>query len=81
MCIGRDVVIVVRFVERRIVVSVLVRGRTVVMGRMIVSRVLVHMQRRDDTRCGHERRNEQRCQKPMHVDESMGRGVEGQPQA
>jgi hypothetical protein len=58
MRIGCDVVIAVQFGQRRIVVLVLVRGRTVVMGRMIVSGVLVHMQRRNDARCGHERRNE-----------------------
>ena len=76
-----DVVIAVGFVQRRIVVPVLVRGRTVVMSRMVVSRVLVHMQRRDDTRCSRESRNEQRCQKALHSGESMGRRGEGQPHA
>ena len=53
-----DVVIAVRFVQRRSAVPVLVRGRTMVMGWMVVPRVFVHMQRRHDTRCGDESRNE-----------------------
>lgn len=53
-----DVVIAVRVVERRRAVPMRMRGRTMVMARMVVCRVLVHVQRRHDTRCGYDSRDE-----------------------
>jgi hypothetical protein len=56
-----DIVIAVSpvgFGQWGVVIPVLMRGRTMVMGRMVVSGVLMNVQRRQDTRCGHKGRNE-----------------------
>ena len=71
-------VIVVRFNQQRVLVPVLVRCWTVMMGRMVVPGVLVNVQRRRETRRGDEGRNEQGCQGASHVDESTGRATIGQ---
>ena len=79
--IGCYIVIPVGFGQWRVVIPVLMRGRTMVMGRMVVSGVLMNVQRRHDTRYGRKNRNEERCQKALHSDESMGGAVAGQPHA
>jgi hypothetical protein len=68
----RGVVIVVRFNQGRVLVPMLVGCRTVVMSRMIVPGVRMDVQRRHDTWCGNESRDEQRCQDALHVHESIG---------
>ena len=72
-------VIQVRCVQRRRLVSVLVRSGTVVMRLMVVAGVLVDVQRRQDAWCGDQSRNQQGCQRTPHADKSMRGTMEGQP--
>jgi hypothetical protein len=55
--IGCDIVIRVGL-DQGSMVPMLMRGRTMLMGRMVVSGVLVNVQRRHHTWCGHDSRNE-----------------------
>ena len=59
---------------------VLVRGRSVVMLRMIVIRVDVRVQQRPPARGRHQRRNEEERQDALHNDESMRLPEGGQNQ-
>jgi hypothetical protein len=52
--------------------AVVVRGRTVMMGRVVVPDVFVGVQRGRDTRCRYETGNEEGSQKALHLNESMG---------
>jgi hypothetical protein len=72
-------VIQVPCVQRRRLVSVLVRCGTVVMRLMVVAGVLVDVQRRQDAWCGDQSRNQQGCQRTPHADKSMRGTMEGQP--
>jgi hypothetical protein len=58
---------------------VVVRGRTVMMSRVVVPDVFVGVQRGRDTRCRYESGNEQGSQKALHLNESMGGVPERQP--
>ena len=56
--IRRGIVIRVGLGQRGVVVPMLMRGRTMLMRRMVMSGVLVDVQRRHDTWRGHDSRNE-----------------------